>query len=147
MKKAKKAVPRGRMTELSVAGVVAEIAAYERGAREVPLSWSVLEKFSGYSRISLWAKPTIKAAFQAAQQATRADVTPAIKVARTSDQRIVSLQAALAEVRETLRAYDEMWALYEYNMHRLGLDPGELRRPLDPLARGEVRSRRVRVVR
>jgi hypothetical protein len=55
----------------------------------------------------------------------------------------VSLQAALAEVRETLRAYDEMF----YEVHRLGLDPGELRRPLDPLARGEVRSRRVRVVR
>jgi hypothetical protein len=73
------------MTELSVAGVVAEIAAYERGARAVSLSWSVLEKISGYSRISLWAKPTIKAAFQAAQQATRADVTPAIKPGRQTN--------------------------------------------------------------
>jgi hypothetical protein len=57
------------------------------------------------------------------------------------------MQRTVEELRDMVRAYDEHWALYEYNAHRLELDPDELRRPLDPLKRGEIRARRVRVVR
>ena len=53
----------------------------------------------------------------------------------------------LEDLRGIVRAYDERWALNECNMHRLGHDPAELRKPSDLLARGQVRARRVRAIR
>lgn len=147
MKKSRKVASHGRMTPAIIKTVVDEIAAYGRFEREGPLSWAALVKFSGFSRISLWAKPAIKEAFQKAQEARRADATPTIKAPRTTDERVLAMQQALEELRAIVRAYDERWALYEYNMHRLGHDPEELRRPLDPLARGQVRARRVKAIR
>lgn len=147
MSKPRKAVSRGRMTPAIVKTVVDEIAAYGRSEREEQLSWAALVKFSGFSRVSLWAKPAIKGAFQKAQEARRADATPAMNAPRTTDERVLAMQRTLDELRAIVRSYDERWALYEYNMHRLGQDPAELRRPLDPLARGQVRARRFRSVR
>jgi hypothetical protein len=59
--------------------VIAEIEAYQRKERLVPLSWGALEKVSGFSHVSLWAKPAIKAAYATAREALRADATPLIK--------------------------------------------------------------------
>ena len=143
----RKAAKSGRMTPLIVKTVVDEIAAYRRSEREDSLSWAALVKFSGFSRISLWAKPAIKDAFQRAQEALRADATPNIKAPKTTDERIVTLLQAIEELQAIVRAYDERWAVYEYNFHRLGYDPEEMRRPLDPLARGQVRGRQNRGIR
>jgi hypothetical protein len=147
MSKPRRVVSRGRMTPAIVKTVVDEIASYGRSEREEPLSWAALVKFSGFSRVSLWAKPAIKDAFQKAQEALRSDATSPIKMPRTTDERVLAMQQTVEQMRAIIRAYDEQWALYEYNMHRLGYDPGELRRPLDPVARGEVRTRRVRALR
>lgn len=146
-KAAGKAAGRGRMTPATIETIVDEIAAYGRSEREEPLSWAALVKFSGFSRISLWAKPAIKDAFQKAQEARRADATPHIKAPRTTDERVIAMQKTVEELRAIVRSYDERWALCEYNVHRMGWDPEELRRPLDPLARGDVRTRRMRAVR
>ncbi|MDE2481710.1 MAG: hypothetical protein KGN02_05935 [bacterium] len=138
--KKKRSVAKGRMTQAHISAVVAEIEAYDRGEREGALSWSHLEKFSGFSHVALWQKEPIKNAFQRVKQRARRDATPAIKPHRTVDKRISSMQEAIDELRELIRAYDEQWALYEHNLHRLGLDPEELRRPLDRLSRREVRG-------
>jgi hypothetical protein len=71
----------------------------------------------------------------------------AIKAPKTADARILALQQAVVELRDTIRAYDELWACYEHNAQRLGIEPEELRRPLDSVARATVRSRRMRVIR
>ena len=55
MKKPRKAAGRGRMKPAAIKAVIDEIAAYGRSEREEPLSWAALVKFSGFSRISLWA--------------------------------------------------------------------------------------------
>ena len=143
----RKAAKSGRMTPLIVKTVVDEIAAYRGSEREDSLSWAALVKFSGFSRISLWAKPAIKDAFQRAQEALRADATPNIKAPKTTDERIVTLQQTIEELQAIVRAYDERWAVYEYNFHRLGYDPEEMRWPLDPLARGQVHGRKTRRIR
>jgi hypothetical protein len=147
MSKKKRAVGAGRMTPAAIAAVVAEIEAYSRGEREAQLTWKALCEFSGFSHVSLWKKPAIKAAFGKAQQSQRIDATPAMKAPKTSDERILGLQEALEDLRSTIRAYDELWALYEHNTQRLGIEPEELRRPLDPLARETLRKRRMRAVR
>jgi hypothetical protein len=135
------------MTPATIAAVVAEIKAYGRGERDTTLSWAALTTFSGFSSVSLWKKPSILEAFREVQQATRSDATPAIKPPKTVDERLVSYQCTVEELRSIIRGYDERWALYEYNIHRLGIDPEELRRPLDPVGREAVRSRGVRSVR
>lgn len=148
MSKKKRALGAGRMTPATIAAVVAEIEAYERGERVGRLSWTALCEFSGFSHVSLWKKPAIKAAFARAQQAERANATPTIKVPRSADERVLALQEAIEALQSTIRAYDELWALYEHNVHRLGIEPGELRKPLDPVARELFRGRRsVRVLR
>ncbi len=146
MGKKKRAIGVGRMTPATIAAVVAEIEAYGRGDRANPLT-KVLCDFSGFSHVSLWKKSAIKAAFANAQQAQRTDATPRIKQPKTADERVLALQAAVTELQEIIRASDEQWALYEHNVHRLGIDPDELRKPLDVVARATVRNRRMRVVR
>jgi len=118
-----------------------EIEAYGRGQRESRLTWKALEEFSGFSHVSLWQKPEIRTAFKRAKAAHKTDATPTIK-RRSVDERIAVLEETISILREQLRAYDELWALYEFNVHRMGLDPEELRRPLDRLNRRDVRSRR-----
>lgn len=147
MSKKKRAIGVGRMTPATIAAVIAEIEAYERGERTSPLTWKALHEFSGFSHVSLWKKGAIKSAFVRVQHAQRADATPRIKIPKTSDERILTLQNTITKFQGTIRAYDELWALYEHNIHRLGLEPDELRRPLDPVARDTMRSRRVRIVR
>ena len=147
MSKKKRAVGAGRMTPAAIAAVVAEIEAYRRGERAGPLTWKALCEFSGFSHVSLWKKAAIKAAFANVQQAQRADATPNIKPPKTADERVRSLQEVVGELQGIIRAYDELWALYEHNVHRLGIEPDELRRPLDAVARERVRSRRMRVIR
>lgn len=129
------------MSASLIAAVVAEIEAYSRGERAVPLSWRVLEEFAGFSHVSLWAKPSIREAYKTAREALRADATPLFKAPRTADERVVAMEASLNQAREVIRRYDEVWATYEYNMLRLGLDADELRRPLDPVNRAILRRK------
>lgn len=147
MSKKKRAVAAGRMTPAIIAAVVAEIQAYGSGKRERPLTWQALSEFSGFSHVSLWKKAPIKAAFGVVQQAQRPDATPSMKAPKTTDERVSALQSTVEELRSIIRAYDERWALQEHNIHRLGIEPDELRRPLDELARDQVKSRRMHVIR
>ena len=143
MSKKKRAVGAGRMTQAMISTVVAEIEAYGRGERPGQLTWKALCAFSGFSHVSLWKKPAIKTAFGNARQAQRVDATPNIRAPKTTDERVVALMEAVDKYKGTIQAYDELWALYEYNAHRMGVDPDELRRPLDPVSRQNVRHRRV----
>lgn len=146
MKKTTRARGKGRMRSVDVASIIAEIEAYRSGKRSGRLTWAKLVEFSGFSHVSLWKRDKIRAAFQSAQAAMRSDATPRIKPPRTADERVSALQAKVEELRAVVASYDEMWARYEFNMHRLGLDPNELRKPLDRLARSSVRSHGFKVV-
>lgn len=147
MSKKKRAIGVGRMSPAAIAAVVAEIDAYGRRERAGQLTWKALSEFSGFSHVSLWKKPAIKIAFAQVRQSQRVDATPTMKAPKAGDERVLGLQEAIEDLRSTVRAYDELWALYEHNMQRLGIDPSELRKPLDSVARETVRNRRMRAVR
>jgi len=132
-----------RMTANDIRNVVAEIEAHARGERDGRLTWNCLEAFCGFSHVALWQKAEIKEAFQRAKKTLRVDATPTI-VRRSTDERIADLESTIVRLREQIRAYDELWALYEFNMQRMGLNPDDLRTPLDRLSRQEVRSPRGR---
>ena len=131
------------MTPNDVRRVVEEIEAYGRAEREATLTWARIVAFAGFSQVALWKKTAIKDAFKRAKEAAKASATPVIK-ARAIPEQITRLEAIIAQQREQIRAYDELWALYEYNVHRMGLRAEDLRRPLDRLNRSEVRTPRVR---
>jgi hypothetical protein len=139
MSKKKRAVGSGRMTPATIAAVVAEIEAYGRRERPEQLTWTALSEFSGFSHVSLWKKPAIKTAFAQVRQSKFADATPAMKAPKTTDERVVALEMAVNELKAIIRAYDELWALYEHNLQRLGVSSDELRRPLDSPSREVVR--------
>jgi hypothetical protein len=134
------ATGKGRMTPATIAAVITEIEAYGRGERTVPLTWSVIITFSGFSQVSLWKRPAIKEAFSRVQQARRTDATPTIKLPRTTDERVIAMQDTIDNLRAIIRAYDEQWVRHEYNVQRLGIDPDELRKTLDPVERHIVRT-------
>lgn len=129
------------MTSAIVAAVLSEIAAYERGERQSPLTWPVLEEFAGFSTVALWRKEPIKAAFRVAKEKLRQNVRPIKKPTKSIDERLLAMQKVIDDQRETINRYDEMWSLYEANMHRMGLDPEDLRQPLEPTGREVVRKR------
>lgn len=134
---------RLRMTPALIDAIVTEIGQYAAGKRETLLSWAALETFAGFSTVSLWHKDRIKAAFKEAKLRQPRSAKPA-KIQKTVDERIMQLRTVVEEQRKIIARYDETWALYEANVHRLGLDPAELRRPLDPSNRVNVRARRGR---
>jgi hypothetical protein len=127
------------MTPSDIRRVVDEIEAYGRAEREATLTWARVVSFAGFSQVALWKKIAIKDAFRRAKEATKASATPIIK-ARAIPEQIQRLEIIIAQQREQIRSYDELWALYEYNIHRMGLRAQDLRRPLDRLNRSEVRS-------
>lgn len=135
------------MTSAAIDTVVKEIEAYGRGERPDKLNWKALCEYSGFSQVSLWKKPAIKAAFARVRQSQRADATPAISPPRTVDERVAAVQKTIDELRANIRAYDQLWALYEYNIQRLGVASDELRRPLPSPNRETVKSSRVRLLR
>lgn len=130
------------MTPAIIATVIVEIEAYERGERDEKLTWRRIGEFSGFSRVALWQKESIKTAFQRAKYHAKAEATPQVKPPKTTDERIAQMQATVKKLRSIIESYDEQWAAYEYNMHRMGLDPDELRRPLPALQRAVLKSRR-----
>jgi hypothetical protein len=133
---------KGRMSQALIATVVGEIEEYGAGRRGQPLSWGALAAFAGFSIVALWRKEKIKNAFQRVKQQLRESATPPIKPRKTVDERVVRLEATIVELREIIRAYDEQWALYEYNVHSMGLEPEDLRRPLDCTWRTAHKARR-----
>ena len=145
MKRVKRPQP-GRMTASTVASILAEIDAYERGERNKPLTWRALEEFSGFSHVSMWKRREVRDAFQAAKARMRADATPTVTPPRTTDERIVAMQAQIDALREIVRAYDEQWICYEYNAQRIGVDAEELRKPIVAVQRVPVRSPRLKAL-
>jgi hypothetical protein len=134
------------MTPAAIAVVVAEIEAYGRGERQGPLSWKALRDFSGFSQVSLWKKLAIKTAFVQVRQAQRIDATPAMRRPRTADERVLALEKTVDRLAQTIRAYDELWVLYEYNVQRVGIEPSELRQPLQTAGRQAVRKPQMRAL-
>ena len=44
-------------------------------------------------------------------------------VPRAADDRVRAMEQTVEELRAIIRAYDERWALYEYNLHRSATTP------------------------
>lgn len=138
--KGKRVADSHRITTEVAAAVVKELSAWAGGSRRQKLTWKAIEEFSGFSKPALWANPKVKAAFQEAKVALRRKKIPPVKPPRTIDARIEGLEGEITRLREVENRYRELWDRYEYNAQRLGIDPDELRKPLEPPSRVNLKK-------
>jgi hypothetical protein len=126
-----------RMTEKDIIFILYELDSWQNGERSNKLTWDVLERLSGYSRQSLWAKPEIKIRYQE----VKANIRNGIKkptsnqYRQTLEQRIKSLEDQIAKFKEQENKWLELWARYEYNAQVIGISSAELSKPLPKINR------------
>lgn len=120
-----------------VQSILYELDAWEQGERGKKLAWNILERLSGFSRQSLWAKTEIKNRFESVKETLRKgiDKHDSNQYRRTLEQRIEALQHEINQLKQQQNYWLELWARYEYNARVIGVDTTRLEQPLPTLNR------------
>jgi hypothetical protein len=123
-----------RIDEVDIRRILRELDLWQNGVRVGELTWSVLERFSGFSRQALHARPEIKAAYQAAKISLRGGLAKARIEAVDSNE---SLQAELARLKAQLAIYEEReakwrarWQRIAYHLRAKGFQVSHIDRPI-----------------
>ena len=124
------------MTDTDMQYAVKELEAWRDGHRGSKLSWSLLEKSTGFSRQTLCSKPEIATGYAAAKLALARGLRP--RRAKDSDfleDRMLHLKSELARYKELESEWLERWVRIAYHARGKGLSIEELDRPLPPAGR------------
>jgi type I restriction-modification system DNA methylase subunit len=126
-----------RMKPEDVQSILYELDAWEQGERGKKLTWDILERLSGFSRQSLWARSEIKNRFESVKETLRQgiDKNDSNQYRRTLEQRIDSLEKEINQLKQQQNHWLELWARYEYNAKVIGIDTSRLEQPLPSLNR------------
>jgi hypothetical protein len=126
-----------RMKPEDVQSILYDLDAWEQGERGKKLTWDILERLSGFSRQSLWAKSEIKNRFDSVKESLRngIDKTDSNQYRRTLEQRIEALENEINQLKQQQHHWLELWARYEYNTRVIGIDTAKLEQPLPTLNR------------
>lgn len=126
-----------RMTEKDILFILYELDSWKNGERSNKLTWDVLERLSGYSRQSLWAKPEIKIRYQEVKDSIRNGIKKPTsnQYRQTLEQRIKSLEDQIVKFKEQENKWLELWARYEYNAQVIGVCSNEFSKPLPKVNR------------
>ena len=126
-----------RMKPEDVQSILYELDAWEQGERGKKLAWDILERLSGFSRQSLWAKPEIKNRFDSVKETLRQGIDKhnSNHYRRTLEQRIEALENEVKQLKQQQNKWLELWARYEYNARVIGIDTARLEQPLPSLNR------------
>jgi hypothetical protein len=114
-----------------------ELDAWEHGERGKKLTWDILERLSGFSRQTLWAKPEIKNRFEAVKEALRKGInkSDSNQYRKTLEQRIEALEAEIKRLKQQESHWLELWARYEYNARVIGVETSRLEQALPSVNR------------
>lgn len=136
-KKSSKNIAASRMTEKDIIFILYELDSWQNGERSNKLTWDVLERLSGYSRQSLWAKPEIKIRYQEVKNSIRNGINKPTsnQYRQTLEQRVKSLEDQVKKYKEQENKWLELWARYEYNAQIIGISSDELSKPLPKIDR------------
>ncbi|HGH4222738.1 TPA: protein kinase [Pseudomonas aeruginosa] len=123
-----------RIDEVDVRLILQEIDRWRHGSLGSELTWAVLEKFSGFSRQSLHARPEIKAAYQEAKIALRSGLAKTRVEAVANNE---ALQTELDRLKLQLAVYEEReakwrarWQRIAYHLRAGGFTPSHLDKPI-----------------
>lgn len=121
-----------RIKPEDVESVLYELDAWKKGQRGTKLTWGILERLSGFSRQSLWAKSEIKRLFDEVKEKLRKGInkSDSNQYRQTLEQRIESLEDEITRLKKQQNHWLELWARYEYNARIIGLDLTRLAQPL-----------------
>lgn len=143
---AEKSSSTRRIDEVDVRLILQEIDRWRYGALGSELTWAVLERFSGFSRQSLHARPEIRAAYQEAKIALRSGLAKTRVEAVANNE---ALQAELDRVKRQLAIYQERetqwrarWQRIAYHLRAGGFTPSHLDKPIPSGVKG-ISSREV----
>lgn len=123
-----------RIDEVDVRIILRELERWQSGVLVGELTWSVLEKLSGFSRQALHARPEIKAAYQAAKIALRGGLAKTRIEAVANNE---TLQAELDRLKKQLAIYEEReikwrarWQRIAYHLRLKGFQVSHIDRPI-----------------
>lgn len=124
-----------KMTREDVLSVVNELQRWANGERATDLTWMIVERFSGYSKPALWAKPEIKNAFQQAKTALR---DPNRKLhSRTKEEYVIWVEESRDDALKKLDEYKQLeqkwlarWQRIAFHLQQIGKTIEEFDKPL-----------------
>jgi hypothetical protein len=115
---------------------IKELEAWRNGERGIRLSWSLLERSTGFSRQTLSSKGEIKRAFDAAKKALAKGIR--VRPPRGDDyleNRLKAQEADLERYRNLEAEWLERWVRIAYHARGKGLSIAELDKALPPANR------------
>lgn len=129
-----KTVPK--MSAQDVAYAVKELEAWKDGQRGRKLTWTLLEKATGFTRQTLSAKEEIYAGYEAAKKALATGVRP--RRPKSDDyqlNQIAALEREIDQFKKLEADWHERWIRIAYHARGKGLSIDDLDKPLPEVAR------------
>jgi hypothetical protein len=129
-----KSVPK--MSAQDVAYAVKELEAWKDGQRGRKLTWSLLEKATGFTRQTLSAKEEIYAGYEAAKEALATGARP--RRPKSDDyqlNKIAELEKELKQYEKLEEDWFERWIRIAYHARGKGFSIDDLDQEIPPVAR------------
>lgn len=125
-----------KMSAYDIAYAIKELESWRDGQRGGKLTWSLLEKTTGFSRQTLSAKEDIYAIYEAAKKALATGARP--RRPKSEDYQfaqIAALEKELLKFKKLEADWHERWIRIAYHARGKNLSIDELDRPLPEVAR------------
>jgi hypothetical protein len=126
-----------RIGSKELAVIIRYLEEWLRGVHRGPLTWSILEKQTGFSRQALSGKAEVSGLYERVKTQQRKGTKP--KRLATVDERIARLQEKCDELRTTVDRYDDRWTRIAYHCATRNINIDELEMPLPIVNRDQPR--------
>lgn len=125
-----------RMTEQDEARIIRELKKWALGHFGSKLTWAILEDRFKFSRQSMQAKPTIKAAYDVAKQSlSKGEVTSKETLDKTVDElqaEIESLKIQISSFQDKELKWKKRWQQIAYHIRQKGFQMSDVDKPVHP---------------
>lgn len=127
-----------RMTEHDEKRIIRELNKWGLGHLGSKLTWAILESQFHFSRQSMQAKPTIKAAYDVAKRSlSKGEVTSKEELDKTVDElsaEIESLKIQISSFQEKEQKWKKRWQQIAYHIRQKGIQMSDVDKPVHPEA-------------
>ena len=125
-----------RMTEHDEKRIIRELNKWGLGHLGSKLTWAILESQFHFSRQSMQAKPTIKAAYDVAKRSlSKGEVTSKEELDKTVDElsaEIESLKIQISSFQEKEQKWKRRWQQIAYHIRQKGIQMSDVDKPVHP---------------
>lgn len=125
-----------RMTEHDEKRIIRELNKWGLGHFGSKLTWAILESQFHFSRQSMQAKPTIKAAYDVAKRSlSRGKVTSKEELDKIVDElsaEIESLKIQISSFQEKEQKWKRRWQQIAYHIRQKGIQMSDVDKPVHP---------------